>query len=142
MACAVRTSAQATRATTATKCTRDRCNFPDGLCERWNERGDLCDFDGLAGRCKDGGCHEDLCPGVVCDDGNLCTDDYCDWFTGTCRVHERYCPINDGVCLLFTCDPADGSCVRTTEVAPDGTRCGMWEECQNGECVCTSLWCG
>jgi hypothetical protein len=87
-------------------------------------------------------CHEDLCAGVVCDDGDLCTFDDCDWKTGRCWFTENTCSNLNGVCLLRRCDPADGSCVRTTEVAPDGTRCSeSGEYCQNGECVCPGWIC-
>jgi hypothetical protein len=44
-----------------------------GVCfyDPYGKEGLPCDFDGIPGRCNYGVCEEDLCEGVVCDDGNL-----------------------------------------------------------------------
>jgi len=63
--------------------------------------------DGGAGVCLSGVCREKLCEGVVCDDGNECTRDRCDYADGTC----------DFILLA------------------DGTWCGHRRRCVGGVCI-------
>ena len=94
------------------QCTLAQCDPYTGSCSNPSKpNGTSCDFGGLPGRCSSGLCTS-LCSGVVCDDGNECTADYC--------------------------DPSDASwCVHTT--MPDGTSCDLDGDtgvCEAGECVC------
>ena len=100
-----------------------------------------------------------------CDDGNPCTDDFCDAGTGQCYYVNNNapcedgnkCTINDrcenGTCKPGTpkdcsdtnpctlnehCDPATGQCVfNPNEGAPcdDGNACTVGERCSGGQCL-------
>ena len=102
-----------------------------------------CDWNGEPGFCIDGVCKEDPCKSVVCDDGDLCTDDSC-WL-GECRFYKRC--VDRNVCTDDTCDPETGEC---SYIPADGTRCclkwgtcGVFPErcckvygrCEAGDCV-------
>ncbi|MBW1905178.1 MAG: hypothetical protein JRD92_12175 [Deltaproteobacteria bacterium] len=116
------------------ECTLEYCYYKAGTCESGRVAdGKECDFDGLAGVCIQGVCAEYPCQdGVICDDGDLCTWDSCDYISGTCNFGPRC--ISSG-CRVGWCDPADGSCSFTA--APDGTSCGDCHEvCINGACEC------
>jgi hypothetical protein len=82
-------------------CTDDFCIYASGLCEylpccgfsEGTEHLEIraCDFDGLAGLCFFGECREDPCAGVVCDDGDPCTVQTCQFLTGICVITEWIC---------------------------------------------------
>jgi photosystem II stability/assembly factor-like uncharacterized protein len=88
-------------------------------------------------RTTDGGGGVFLCEGLVCDDGDWCTDDTCDPATGECHF-RTVVECDDGDwCTDDTCDPATGECHFT--IVEDGTGCfpqadgiGM---CEAGACV-------
>jgi hypothetical protein len=121
-------------------CTSDLSSL-DGSCDHIPCDGCRpCDRNGVPGVCIDGVCAEDPCLDVVCDDGDLCTDDWCDYRDATCRFFPR-CTYRQ--CMAVWCDPADGSCVYTP--LPDGTRCSCGGVicicpgtyvCSGGACVC------
>jgi hypothetical protein len=93
------------------------------------DNGTGCDIDGIAGVCVEAMCGENLCEGVVCDDGIGCTDDTCDYVDGTCEFTPVECDdLNE--CTEDTCDPADGC--RFTPVE-DGTLC-FGGVCTAGAC--------
>lgn len=78
------------------------------------------DADCLVGQeCLDNVCVQtDVCAGVLCGDGNDCTDDFC--------------------------DPATGNCVNApdnTNVCDDNSLCTVDEECKGGVCVGTDVDC-
>jgi hypothetical protein len=85
--------------------------------------------------CVDGVCGENLCEGIVCDDGLDCTDDECDFKDGECRFTTR---CNDGdPCTEDICSSVTGLCDSTTP-AEDGTTCNYGEHvgiCSAGVCV-------
>lgn len=126
-------------------CTPDGCaNLPaGGACED----GDLC-TDG--DRCEDGECVPG--PPLVCDDGNDCTNDWCEWWLG-CRhsVSDSPCCIgtvhvcNDfNPCTRDLCDPDTGTCSHEAVVGPcnDGNRCTGPDECgEEGTCAGPALNC-
>jgi hypothetical protein len=57
---------------------------------------------------------------VVCDDGDLCTDDACDPQLG-CQT-APHC--DDGsACTTDSCDPGTGDCSTTPVVCDDGSAC-------------------
>ena len=120
------------------ECTLEYCYYETGTCESGRlADGKECDFDGLAGVCIQGVCEEDLCEGVVCNDGDLCTYDGCDYMDGTCHFNAK-CPADRNPCTEDECNPADGSCVPV----PDGSWCChvncFWTEnygsCEDGVC--------
>lgn len=96
-----------------------------------------CDWNGNPGVCIDGVCTEYPCNGgVICDDGDLCTLDFCDYEIEMCLFNPR-CRSNQ--CRLASCDPADGSCHYTP--VNDGAPCGRYcvlgsPVCSDGECIC------
>jgi len=99
--------------------------------------GDACNLDGSEGVCVDGVCGEDLCKGVVCDDGIECTVGTCDYVDGTCDF-TSLC-FDDSNCTEDFCDPLDGLCDFTTLIE-DGTECigppsGEVGLCEAGVCV-------
>ena len=83
------------------ECTWERCDSWDDSCYRVDLNQAPCDFDGLAGWCIDGVCSEDLCAGVVCDDGNECTRGECRFPDGSCEHRQ--------LTYISGCD-FDGSC--------------------------------
>ena len=113
-------------------CTEDRC--VGGECEAAHcvhppvENGTGCSLGGASGVCMDGVC--DLCVGVVCeDDGNECTDDVCDPYTGRCGV-----PADGTVCEYKGILPgfcASGFCAKS--LCEDGT-CDDGNECTDDMC--------
>ena len=116
-------------------CTHDYgCFFQDGSCVHSDiSSTEPCDLDGLAGICIWGVCQEDPCETLVCDDGDLCTEGWCNFLYGTCSFNPR---CSSYQCTVGSCDPADGSCTYTP--APDGTSCGICgeRECVDGVCTC------
>jgi hypothetical protein len=80
----------------------------------------------------------DLCAGVVCDDGNVCTIDTCDVVTGDCVFTPINCDDNNA-CTIDTCDPVTG-CVHTPIVCNDDNPCTR-DSCDPrvGKCVFTPV---
>lgn len=77
--------------------------------------------------CGDG--EKGLCDGVICDDGNACTDDICDPADGSCYNITGVECNDDNACTADECDPSDGSCHYTTVVI-----CDDQNECTADEC--------
>jgi hypothetical protein len=93
-----------------------------------------CDWNGESGVCIDGVCEEDPCKGVVCDDGDLCTNDWCHPTEGECRTPPVNCS-DRNTCTDDTCDPDTGECDSTP--VPDGTGCCLeWGPCSRVICFC------
>jgi hypothetical protein len=110
------------------ECTDD---LPGDECIYMPFTGRSCDWNGESGVCIDGVCEEDPCKGVVCDDGDLCTNDWC-WL-GECRTPPVNCS-DRNTCTDDTCDPDTGECDYTP--VPDGTGCCLeWGPC-SGICFC------
>ena len=93
-----------------------------------------CDWNGNPGVCIDGVCTEYPCnDGVICDDGDLCTYDFCDYQDAMCEFNPR-CPARQ--CNTVRCEPTDGSCIYTpTNEGQPCSGCGD-RECRGGVCVC------
>ena len=117
------------------ECNSGHCFSSTGACDRgsavWRANGTSCDWDGVAGVCVSGVCGENLCEGVVCDDGNECTDDACDYVDGMCVLTPVDCA-DDSWCTEDTCEPANGSCDHTAK--PNGTICFLGY-CSDGVCI-------
>jgi hypothetical protein len=142
------------------------CDPADGSCVFTEKAaGTACDDTNLCtvdDRCMDGDCIGSS--PLVCDDGDVCTDDSCDPATG-CVFSDNTAPCDDGdactagdacsaraclpgttvdcddgnPCTADSCDPAAG-CLN--EDLPDGTSCtfpgGTTGMCAQGACVgCT-----
>jgi len=102
----------------------------------------------------------DLCVGLVCDDGNPCTDDGCDGATG-CTAAPNSAACDDGnpctgpdackagacagppascddanVCTDDACDVVEG-CLHVSNAAPcnDGNACTLGDACTSGSCA-------
>jgi len=96
-----------------------------------------CDWDGAPGVCVDGACEKNACEGVVCNDDNQCTRDWCDHGGGTCVFSPRCL---GGPCTDGHCDPANDMCSFTP--ATDGRSCAVGSSmgsCGDGECVVGSF---
>lgn len=117
-------------------CTEDVICDPVEGCANAPQPGNICD-DGDA--CSDGDVCDDLgkCGGTPrlnccitvddCDDGNLCTNDFCDGVpqnpSGTCSHADIECDDPDA-CTSLNCNPADGTCtIETPIVCDDGSGC-------------------
>jgi hypothetical protein len=121
------------------ECTEDSCDSCNGGCQNTSRPYDCrpCDWNGAPGVCVSGACGENLCEGVACDDGNLCTHGECDCRDGTCGFMPVSC--SDGnSCTEDSCDP-DTGCNHTAY--PDGTSCGClgWGPCDDP--ICWIIWC-
>ena len=129
--------------------------------------------DDLGVQCDDGNpcslasqCIGGVCAGVafkVCDDQDLCTDDFCSEESGDCATTFNTAPCDDSnpcteddtctqgnclgggwmacddadVCTDDSCQPAQGGCVfQPNSVAcDDGDLCTVGDVCQDGQCV-------
>ena len=95
------------------------CNDGDACTD-----GDVCDESGECAGDKIDNC----CIYVGdCDDGDLCTNDFCDGVpenpSGTCSHADVECEDPDA-CTSLNCNPADGSCtIETPIVCDDGFGC-------------------
>jgi hypothetical protein len=121
------------------ECTIDFPPSSDGSC--WDDPPMVChgcypcDWNGEPGVCAHDVCGEDPCEGVVCDDGDLCTDDVCSRYShppGVCLFTPVGCS-DANPCTSDMCDPDTGGCVH--ELVADGSTCRArcWSEC--GICV-------
>lgn len=81
------------------------------------------------------------CP--PCDDGNLCTTDYCDPTADTCAHVPIRCDDNSP-CTTDGCSPTIGCqfVLRPNgEPCSDGNACTTGDHCQAGSCVGTATGC-
>jgi len=144
-------------------CTTDTC-LPDGGC-LFQQNANACD-DGdpctMSDKCADAACVSG--PELNCDDGNICTNDWC--LGGICQHDpvenlcddENPCTTgdhcddgmckgaagltcdDDNVCTTDYCDPAIG-CVHNLNNAPctDDNICTVGDHCENGMCTSSGL---
>ena len=131
-------------------CTKDECVFVWFYLFGSGPTGYQCDHDpvrdgtpcGSGNVCVDGGCKENLCQGVSCDDGNPCTRDYCRYYDGRCnydRLHDEPCPHESGrgICDRGVC--GENLCVDV--VCDDGNPCTE-DYCDlHTGCVYEPVWC-
>ncbi len=142
------------------QCTKDIC-LPDGGCENVPLTDTLC-TDGdpctIGDVCVEGVC--DAGEPLVCNDGNVCTDDAC--VGGQCKFTANEADCSDGsactlgdhcsggacvydmpkscddenVCTTDGCDPAEG-CYNTPNqnLCDDGNACTSGDHCADGQCV-------
>ncbi|NOZ01228.1 MAG: hypothetical protein GXP54_04985 [Deltaproteobacteria bacterium] len=109
-------------------CQASECNG-QGKCEAVSkEDGTACaPAERTPGHCETFVCEDGQCTGKKgCDDGNPCTDDYCDNEAGKCR-HE---PLNEGQCDdLNPCTLDDacfaGTCTGTPNPCDDANPCTL-----------------
>jgi hypothetical protein len=74
-------------------------------------------------------------PKTCVDDGNLCTDDTCNFFTGLCNTPKQ-CANDGNVCTDDICDIATGLCgVVNTAPCTDDNPCTLSDVCAAGSCV-------
>jgi hypothetical protein len=81
------------------------------------------------------------CP--PCDDGNLCTTDYCDPATNICAHVPIRCDDNSP-CTTDSCSPTIGCqfvAHPNGEACSDGNACTTGDHCQAGSCVGTTTNC-
>ena len=141
-------------------CTDDLCEPSAGCQHVANqaqcEDGDSCTLSdacvdgvcqpGPTQQCNDGNpCTDDFCDpvlgcvhnpnGAICDDGNFCTQgDVCS--LGACKAGGAIECGDDNICTDDSCDPAVG-CVHSLNEAPcnDGDLCSVDDHCQLGACA-------
>jgi hypothetical protein len=74
-------------------------------------------------------------PTVCGDDGNLCTQDICNFFTGACGM-PTVCLDDGNPCTNDVCDPGTGACgMNNTDPCEDGDICTLDDICGGGACV-------
>ena len=108
-------------------CTADTCNGSGGCSHSHGENGQQCDADLSA-------CTQDLClngkctagPVVVCDDGNVCTDDSCHKALGCQHVNNAAACSDGNPCTVDKC--VAGACTASPVV------CDSQGQCWQGEC--------
>ncbi len=82
---------------------------------------------------------EDLCAGVQCDDGNICTTDSCDPATGECVFANNSASCEDGDFCTENDRCSGGQCVPGTFLnCNDGLFCNGFELCDEANDVCAS----
>jgi hypothetical protein len=63
---------------------------------------------------------------ITCDDGDGCTDDYCNPTDGSCYYINRSCSFLDSTCDVGYCDsksPKDSQCFAAIRVCPNPNNC-------------------
>ena len=134
-------------------CTHDTCDAEQGCRHEPVSDGTACD----AGPCGPGQCTAGACiipnEEQVCDDGQVCTKDWCDSASG-CQ-HEPVDCDDGNECTLDSCDATQGC---RHDPVTEGTVCGAGPcgagQCSAGECIvpaeeqlcddgqpCTRDWC-
>ncbi len=121
---------------------------PDlNACVGGTNAGGLC---GVASECPGGSCVVESASGgcrlttpptcqpattTSCpDDGNACTVDVCNYFTGACGIPPE-CPDDHDPCSDDVCNPVDGTCgVTNTAACEDGNPCTTPDVCSAGSC--------
>jgi hypothetical protein len=100
--------------------------------------------------CDDGDpCTDDFCDPetgqcfnvpIDCDDGNPCTLDFCDAETGQCINVPVDCDDSDP-CTIDSCDPDTGECIHIPVDCDDGNPCteDFCEVDDNGNIVCLNI---
>lgn len=128
-------------------CTFDYCDPETGLCEH----------EAVSGSCDDNNpctykdhCENGECVGipVVCDDGNVCTDDFCE--NGLCVTYFNSAACDDGdqctdndICVEGTCIGSKISCddglACTVDSCSETDGCIFTPTCNEPNPVCTDL---
>ena len=114
------------------QCTEGIYNSVMEECRYWDRHEEPCDFDGVPGRCRYKTCVEDLCVNVNCDDGDICSEDHCDFFT-------------TGECYSYNAGLQGETCTRNgLSGVCAGDKCRTFN-CPNAVCddgdPCTDDWC-
>ncbi len=74
-------------------------------------------------------------PTVCGDDGDACTQDICNFFTGTCGM-PTVCLDDGNPCTDDVCDPLSGTCgLANTDPCDDGDLCTTDDICAAGTCT-------
>jgi hypothetical protein len=74
-------------------------------------------------------------PKTCADDGNLCTEDVCNFFTGLC-YSPKQCFDDGNVCTDDVCEPTTGLCgVPNTAPCSDENPCTLDDVCAASACV-------
>jgi len=78
-------------------------------------------------------------PKTCADDGNLCTQDVCNFFTGQC-YSPKQCFDDGNLCTDDVCDPGTGLCgVPNAAPCSDDNPCTLDDVCGAGSCVSGAL---
>lgn len=105
---------------TTDACTEGRCAhtpaLPGSSCDTNRDR---CDG---VGRCQEAACVIDGATKIDKEDGDLCTDDFCDPVSGAVKHEAKVKPSDSTACSKVTCDPATGQKV-TKDLSDDGKKC-------------------
>ena len=124
-------------------CTVESCQENDGTCRTTTlnngssclDDGNQCTYD----RCQGGVCTHTVKLAAACSDGDLCTQgDACD-SQARCVGTPKNCPDDGNICTDNFCDPATGQCAMTRHddrrPCEDYNGCTLNDGCRNGECT-------
>lgn len=110
-------------------CTDDTCDPATGGCIGTPNDNNPCsdnDVCTIGDHCSNG-----VCVGGSqhpnCDDGNICTDDSCDWVIG-CN-HIPHC-VDGNACTVDVCDPTTAACSHNPVDCADSNPCTV-DSCSN-----------
>lgn len=133
---------EANRCDDGNECTKDVYLLNADECSYFPRHKEPCNFDGVPGRCDYQTCKEDLCVNVNCDDGDICSEDHCDFTTGKCHYYNAgfggepctrnglpgFCSTT--YCRTFDCDDGDLCTKDWCDVheTPEGAR---YDECKS-----------
>jgi Tol biopolymer transport system component len=117
----------------------DICGGGTNLCIGGSNAGLACTTNAQCATATGGYCQLPTCqpgtPKTCADDGNLCTDDTCNFFTGQCYTPKQ-CFDDGNVCTTDVCDMTTGLCgVPNTEPCTDDNPCTEGDACSAGSCV-------
>lgn len=117
----------------------DVCGGGTNLCVGGSNAGLHCTTDAQCVTQTGGYCQLPTCqpgaPKTCADDGNLCTDDTCNFFTGQCYTPKQ-CFDDGNVCTDDVCDPGTGLCgIPNNAECSDGNPCTLNDTCSAGSCV-------
>ena len=117
----------------------DVCGGGTNTCLGGSNAGIPCTTDAQCATPTGGYCKRPTCqPGTLktcADDGNLCTEDTCNFYTGQCYTPKQCLDDGNG-CTDDVCDPGTGLCgVPNSAPCSDGNPCTLSDTCAAGACL-------
>lgn len=117
----------------------DVCGGGTNTCVGGSNAGNACTTDAQCVTPTGGYCQRPTCQSgtqkTCANDGNLCTDDTCNFFTGLCYTPKQCLDDGNG-CTDDLCDPSTGLCgIPNSAPCTDGNPCTVNDTCDAGACA-------